>query len=401
LVWGQPVSGGRIEAAIARHPRERTRMAVSQSMLAKPAVTHYTRLALLCVDTADSSEYVPSYGSTQPYNAGLRTDINTPSQTEINRQGALLAGYMTRVALTEVNMQWAIPNVNEYNNTLTIALWDLSGAATYPGINGKLCGYRRIVLPLAFYTIFELRAALQTSLNAKISGFTDASGSATLSWAVVVDAINQGAAYFTITLTATSATKNMAFQIVPGTINRSVVGGDISGSFLSAEKDDLTYMMGLTPCITNSPYTSYDSITGWYATMQYTPYIDIQSNYLTKNQNVADNDSSFKSGRNRLARIYLSNENIEPRVITAADNYDNAIGVRPFAFRREFKFPKQIMWNNTENVDLIDITITDRLGNKLYSIDTSTVISVSEGGVVSAINGNNTSFQFTVQATEV
>jgi 23S rRNA pseudouridine1911/1915/1917 synthase len=45
LVWGQPVSGGRIEAAIARHPRERTRMAVSQSMLAKPAVTHYTRLA--------------------------------------------------------------------------------------------------------------------------------------------------------------------------------------------------------------------------------------------------------------------------------------------------------------------------------------------------------------------
>ncbi|MBM3337228.1 MAG: RluA family pseudouridine synthase [Betaproteobacteria bacterium] len=45
LVWGQPVSGGRIEAAIARHPRERTRMAVSQSILAKPAVTHYTRLA--------------------------------------------------------------------------------------------------------------------------------------------------------------------------------------------------------------------------------------------------------------------------------------------------------------------------------------------------------------------
>jgi 23S rRNA pseudouridine1911/1915/1917 synthase len=50
LVWGQPVSGGRIEAAIARHPRERTRMAVSQSMLAKPAVTHYTRLAIGALD---------------------------------------------------------------------------------------------------------------------------------------------------------------------------------------------------------------------------------------------------------------------------------------------------------------------------------------------------------------
>jgi 23S rRNA pseudouridine1911/1915/1917 synthase len=50
LVWGQPVSGGRIEAAIARHPRERTRMAVSQSMLAKPAVTHYARLATGTLD---------------------------------------------------------------------------------------------------------------------------------------------------------------------------------------------------------------------------------------------------------------------------------------------------------------------------------------------------------------
>lgn len=50
LVWGQPVSGGRIEAAIARHPRERTRMAVSQSPQAKPAVTYYTRLATGTLD---------------------------------------------------------------------------------------------------------------------------------------------------------------------------------------------------------------------------------------------------------------------------------------------------------------------------------------------------------------
>lgn len=45
LVWGQPVSSGRIDAAIARHPRERTKMAVSKSMLAKPAVTHYQKVA--------------------------------------------------------------------------------------------------------------------------------------------------------------------------------------------------------------------------------------------------------------------------------------------------------------------------------------------------------------------
>lgn len=45
LVWGQPVSSGRIDAAIGRHPRERTKMAVSKSPLAKTAITHYQKVA--------------------------------------------------------------------------------------------------------------------------------------------------------------------------------------------------------------------------------------------------------------------------------------------------------------------------------------------------------------------
>src|SRR5690606_14517726 len=45
LVWGAPHITGRVEAAIARHPRDRVRMAVSQHESAKPAVTHYQRLA--------------------------------------------------------------------------------------------------------------------------------------------------------------------------------------------------------------------------------------------------------------------------------------------------------------------------------------------------------------------
>ena len=46
LVWGQPVSNGKIDAAIGRHPRERVKMAVSTSPLAKPAVTHYVKLGM-------------------------------------------------------------------------------------------------------------------------------------------------------------------------------------------------------------------------------------------------------------------------------------------------------------------------------------------------------------------
>lgn len=50
LVWGQPQVSGRIEAAIGRHPRDRIKMAVSQQESAKPAVTHYNRLATGTLD---------------------------------------------------------------------------------------------------------------------------------------------------------------------------------------------------------------------------------------------------------------------------------------------------------------------------------------------------------------
>ncbi len=50
LVWGEPVSSGRIDAPIFRHPRERTRMAISKSPLAKPAVTHFQKVATGVLD---------------------------------------------------------------------------------------------------------------------------------------------------------------------------------------------------------------------------------------------------------------------------------------------------------------------------------------------------------------
>lgn len=45
LVWGTPQVTGRVDAAIGRHPRDRIKMAVSTQASAKPAVTHYQRIA--------------------------------------------------------------------------------------------------------------------------------------------------------------------------------------------------------------------------------------------------------------------------------------------------------------------------------------------------------------------
>jgi 23S rRNA pseudouridine1911/1915/1917 synthase len=45
LVWGTPRLSGTVDSPIGRHPKERTKMAVSNSPLAKPAITHYALLA--------------------------------------------------------------------------------------------------------------------------------------------------------------------------------------------------------------------------------------------------------------------------------------------------------------------------------------------------------------------
>lgn len=45
LVWGMPSPKRSVNAAIARHPRDRIKMAVSESQHAKPAITHYERTA--------------------------------------------------------------------------------------------------------------------------------------------------------------------------------------------------------------------------------------------------------------------------------------------------------------------------------------------------------------------
>ncbi len=45
LVWGTPHLNGTVDASMGRHPRDRIKMAVLENMTAKPAITHFQRLA--------------------------------------------------------------------------------------------------------------------------------------------------------------------------------------------------------------------------------------------------------------------------------------------------------------------------------------------------------------------
>ncbi len=50
LVWGTPNATGKIDASIGRHSRDRIKMAVSENLTAKPAVTRFERVATGMLD---------------------------------------------------------------------------------------------------------------------------------------------------------------------------------------------------------------------------------------------------------------------------------------------------------------------------------------------------------------
>lgn len=355
--------------------------------------------ALLCVDSADAEVYERS--------TGLRIGANTPVDININEQRPLLFGYMTRLSLTEVNFQWNIPNVNATNNTLSLAIWDTSGVLQY------CC--RVIIDDDIFLTLPGIMSALEIFLNvdpsASVGGdivYNCYVGNLPLNTSDPSDFnTTQTAGFNSVQIEQDDpASSSYRFSIIPYDAI-TVVGpdGTVYPTNLPPLSDDLTNMLGLTPT-KQSLLPCPTFYRGGYASAQYTPYVDIESSRLTKNQNVQDGTSQKLPTASKLARIYLAPDNPLPRVITIsydasgeyAGSSDNAIGCSPFVMRREFQTPKVISWNTTENVDNVDLRIVDYRGN-LLPIEPNVRQDIDEE-IVYSITGNTADFQFTIMASE-
>jgi hypothetical protein len=332
----------------------------------------YPSVALLCVDSSDQQRFS---------DAGIRIDDNTPSQIYINRGRPMIFGYVTRLALTEMDVVWDTPNINQKNNTLTIAVYGMSDA-TPPVYTAPV--YIRAILTPNFYDNEDLATELQSKISASISAF----GLSSIC-SITVGATLDGRFDFNQTSLYPSGRPKTAFSFVNGSANSSVTG-------FSSEEYDALYTIGIAATAVKAT-----RLIGGVAPMCYTPYVDVVSNLLTKNQNVVDGVSSQKVTSSKLARIYFSNENIQNVQTENTDTLvSNMIGTKPFLLRREFKFPKQILWNATENVDVIDIQVLDYKGNPVF-IEPVFTTTPGEDNLSTVFQSANTVFRFTLQATEV
>ena len=355
--------------------------------------------ALLLVDSNDQQEYNKQ---------GFRIDSTTPGRIYINNGRPLAFGYITRLALTEMNIQWDTPNVNSSNNTLTMALYSATNAT--PAVVA-LIGFIRITIAPKFFTPDALAIAIATQLNtnpAVIAAF--GAGSFTVTYDDEGDGafkILMGAAYPPIA-PATSGNAIGYFKIFSSTAPQSATAFAPLVGFPTLV-DDLLFCMGIQP-VTQAvaePNGFYSQITGAYAPMLYTPYIDVVSNLLTKHQNVSDGTTSKQFTSSKLARVYFSNETIINGHIdlpSSAAKEDvtsvcNIVGTSPIVFRREFITPKQIQWDNKENVDFVDIQVLDYKGNPIR-LEEQVITTVINSNSIVLAQANNTAFQFTLMVTE-
>lgn len=428
-------------------------------------------VALLCVDSGD--QFI---NSNRDLITNTRLDSESLYKSLIYKKQSLVTGKINRVALTEINFNWDIPNVNDYNNVFKISFgipWNgfasnWNATTTYvigdtvkylgdvyvalagstnarPDISPaswQFCTNATASVSIAngFYNLTDLAAAVEAAVNAALlpggmfqvvitvttglhfnilvatnAGYTSATPAPVVIAPVIggsiVGVVTAGK-NFLPNMWVTVAGPNganfiariAAYNAGTGAItvdNIHNIDGDFTANQIydvdlmatpTVYKNELGVMMGFDGpnSYGNALPEGPIELQGNFAIMSYTPYIDICSTRLTKNQHVYDNSSSTTSPiRSVLTRVYLTPDGTVPRT-----DEDAIIGVAPFTIHKEFNFPKQIAWEPTEGIDSIDIEVLDSKGRILFS---EPLYINSNNDIVT---GTSAQFQFTLQVSE-
>ena len=285
-----------------------------RAVTVRPAST-----AVLAIDSADR---YPTYQEDFE-------DDTSPYSFTITRNQAILNGFFTRIALTEFVFPFYLPNINAYTNTL---YFKKNGGAT-----------AEADIPMGFYTPTALAAAVQTMLQA--NGF---------------------------------AAATVVYQVAPNTTGTS------PGSFFidTNTADTIQFVRGAgPPATTNTTLDRFQlfdlmrldgldstQVGGRTTRCKYIEYIDVVCTQLTYNQDLKDSTSA-PTVRDVLARIYVETENDQPNAVYQGGAFlpltDTIPGCYPFTIYRQFKTPKQILWNKAQSLGNIKFELFDNHGQPL------------------------------------
>lgn len=260
-------------------------------------------------NTPRANALVAQYNQAEPYSNNFT--ISSP--------GALAYGYIHKIIVSQIQMQYNIPTVSfNRNDKFTVAR-----------VSGGTTTYGNITIPYGFYPPADLAAALQTLLGANIT-------LAPLALTVTFDARDG--------FTFTTATADTFYFPNPPTI---------PGIGLNLENVYKTYrLLGITKTNNQAASTQTSSA---YPTFLYTPYIDIYSDVLTNYQDMKDTNTATSKFKGLIARVYLTGTGDVQRIHNAT-----ALGTEPFVMTADLNTPKIIQWTPDVAVPSIDIQLFDQ-----------------------------------------
>ncbi len=139
LVWGKPQVGGKIEAPIGRHPRDRIKMAVTDGPGAKPAITHYERIATGSLDGRIASlvRCKLETGRTHQIRVHMQS-IGFPLVGDALYGKPHLVPVFGRQALHAYRLGLLHPAAGDYREWQSPLAEDFAGLLTRAGIDGEI-----------------------------------------------------------------------------------------------------------------------------------------------------------------------------------------------------------------------------------------------------------------------
>lgn len=260
---------------------------------------------------------IASYENQEPYSNSFT--IQSP--------GALIYGYISKIIISQIQIQYNIPTVNRgRNDILAIAV-----------ANGDVY---EITIPDGFYWPDELAAALTTLLR------------------------NGPAAVAATNILVTYSSRHgFTFEseaAPPRDFFFPSVGYLVSVGYNNPQIQIILKVYKLIGITNSLSETFSDTTLTCYATPNflYTPYIDFFSDVLTGYQNIKDTNTSVTKPKGLIARVYLSgNGNLQ------ATTPLEALGSRPFVMVADLNSPKVLTWSPVQAVPSIDFQLLDQYGD--------------------------------------
>ena len=305
-----------------------------------PTTSAQTNVPVTQIYTATTSYYndflQTNYFSSKPYSFNFT----------LQSQTSWIYGYMYKMVVTQVQLQYNIPTINlDLNDTIYIN--DYAGDHLL----------QKVQIPYGFYYPDELAAALETLIRANTT-FTD----------MDVQFFPRDGFQFTSATDFYFPGPNQVNLIAPGTLDNDGINNVYR-----------TYrLLGIT-----AKNDKHDPVpvqqSSKYPNFLYTPYIDIYSDTLTNYQKIKDTNTTQVSQKGLLARVYLSGtgQNQTTGPLTA-------LGTAPFVMTADLNNPKVIRWTPDVALTTIDIQLKDQYGNFIPGAD----------------EGFSTEFQMTLLCTE-